>query len=89
MADYLDNSGYLDAMGAPQAFQHWTAKNSQRFKDQMGRHVNKSDFGVVDLTGANPAQVKEVMSHYQTLPQKDKLNLIVIQETSAGIRILN
>jgi hypothetical protein len=78
--DFIGKSGKFDAMGAPGAFADWERQRA-RFKDQMFRHAHKSDYGVVDKTGASAGQIEEVMTHYRTLDGKTQQRLIVINGT--------
>lgn len=83
-ADFIGKSGEFDAMGAPGAFRDW-ARQRDNFMRQIPRHAHKSDFGVVDMTGASESQVAEVMQYYGTLDSATQNRLIIIN----GTRILN
>lgn len=83
-ADFIGKSGEFDTMGAPGAFANWE-KQRGNFLRQIERHALKSDFGVVDMTGASRGQIGEVMNHYGTLSRRTQVRLIIIN----GLDILN
>jgi len=83
-ADFVGKSGKFDAMGAPGAFQNWD-RQRRNFLAQIPRHANKSDFAIVDMTGASRGQIDDVMSYYGTLGKSIQNRVIVID----GTKILN
>lgn len=64
-------------MGAPGAFANLDRQRA-RFLAQIPRHAQKSDFAVVDLTGASTSQVGEVMGYYKTLDRSIQVRVMVI-----------
>jgi len=61
-------------------FNNW-AKQKANFLRQIPRHAYKSDFGVVDMTGASQDQINDVMDFYGTLDSTTRSRLIIINGT--------
>ncbi|WFE25309.1 polymorphic toxin-type HINT domain-containing protein [Solwaraspora sp. WMMD791] len=79
--DFIDGNGVkYDAMGAPGAFANWDRQRT-RFLAQIPRHAYKSDFAVVDLTGASPSQVNDVMGYYSGLDRSIQVRVMIINGT--------
>jgi hypothetical protein len=67
--DYVDDYGRTyDAVGRPEAYQHW---DEPVFMESLRHHVERKqglDFTVLDLTGASSAQLDVIFRYIDSLP---------------------
>jgi hypothetical protein len=66
----------IDAMGTPQAFAHWNAKE---FTGSIINHLNKSvDYVAIDLAGASKSQVQTVKKFVEALTEEQRNRTIYV-----------